>query len=233
MIPKEDFLVNPKKLYNKFKELIEKYRENIETNDTFYYKYLLEDIKKTNFWNIYLSSNSICMHIHKNGKRTGEICGNKIFVKTDNKLQKYLCSRHCRDYIPKGRIYNENRKRCSFIRNNGNMCKHICKQNNNYCYIHKKEEDNIKLLEFAPHKLNNSNIEKDNIIKNLFLEKLKNKRKIYLLKKKIKRCNNKKLNNIIFIKINSFLKIPIFSENYKKFNKYINYNINNNLIGIT
>lgn len=232
MIPKEDFLVNPKKLYNKFKELIDKYRENIETNDTFYYKYLLEDIRKTNFWNIYLSSNSICMHIHKNGKRAGEICGNKIFVKTDNKLQKYLCSRHCRDYIPKGRIYNENRKRCSFIRNNGNMCKHICKQNDKYCYIHKKEEDNIKLLEFAPQ-LNNSNIEKDNIIKKLFLEKLKNKRKLYLLKKKIKRCNNKKINNIISIKINSFLKFPVFSENYKKINKYINYNINNNLIGIT
>lgn len=228
MIPKEDFLVNPKKLYNKLKELIDKYRENIETNDTFYYKYLLEEIRNTNFWNIYLSSNSICMHIHKNGKRAGEICGNKIFVKTDNKLQKYLCSRHCRDYIPKGRIYNENRKRCSFIRNNGNMCKHICKQNNNYCYIHKKEEEHIESLEIAPHNFNNSNMDKD-----LFLERLKNKRKLYLLKKKIKRINNKNINNIISIKIISFLKIPIFSEKYKKVNKYINYNINNNLTGIT
>ena len=53
------------------------------------------------------------------------------------------------------------------------------------------------------------------------------------VKKKNKKSNNKELNNIVSIKINSFLKIPIFVEKYKNFNKYINYNINNSLTGIT
>lgn len=191
MIPKHDFLVSPKKIYNTFKQLLDEYRENIETKDIFYYKYLLNEIERTNFWNISCSSSKICMHVYKNGKKAGHICGAKVFIKTNNKLQKYLCSRHCRDYITKGRNYTKYNKRCSFIRNNGNICKHKCEKDKNYCYIHKEEEKNIHIesLEIAHPKFNDSNMYKDLIFKKI----------------------NKNM---------KFSKVPNFSKFFKIFNLY-------------
>jgi hypothetical protein len=216
MIPKEDLLINPKNLYNKIKEIIDKYRDDLEIKDIFYYKYLLDEIKNTSFWNIHISSNRICMHVYKKGKREGDICGKKVFIKTENKLQKFLCSRHCRDYKSKNRVYDYLHKRCSYERKNGEICKHICKNNNKFCYIHKKEE-HIELLEFAPIKLNNSNIEKK-----LYFKKLEKRRKKYFSKK------NKKykhyINNDIIIKINKNLQNTNFSDFYNHNNyKYYNY----------
>lgn len=224
MIPPNDILINPLNVFKKFKELIDKYREEIETKDTFYYKNLLEEIRNTSFWNLYSLSYNVCMHIYKNGKRQGQVCGAKIFINTDNKLQKYLCSRHCRDYISKNRVYTKDNIRCSYKRNNGNICKHKCEKNKNYCYIHKEKSEHIKLLEIAHPNFNDSNM-----YKNFFLEKLEKKRKIYFLRKynKYRNINN----NAKYIKNLKFSKIPKFYNFSKIFNiyndDYINYNYYN------
>lgn len=220
MIPKQDLLVCTKKVYNKIKELIDDYRNNIETNDNFYYTYLLEELKRINFWNIYCSSNKICMHIYKNGKKEGQICGAKVFIETDNKLQKFLCSRHCRNYATKSRNYTKDNKRCSFIRSNGNMCKHKCGKGKNYCYIHKEEEEDkhIESLEIVEGNLNDFNMNRD-----LFLKKLEKRRKLYFIRKKNKL---KYINNNVIININKNMKIskiPNFSKFFKLFNLYNNY----------
>lgn len=133
MIPNKDLFLNPKKTFNKLKELLDNYRKNIDTRDKFYYEYLLEDIRKTYFWNISCSSNKTCIHEYKHGKNKGEICGAKVFIKSNNRLQEYLCSRHCRDYTTKSRKYSINNIRCSYIRKNNKQCKHRCEKNNIYC----------------------------------------------------------------------------------------------------
>jgi hypothetical protein len=204
MIPQKDLLLNPNNIYTKFKELIDIYRDNIETKDIFYYKDLLNEIRKTSFWNLYCSSNTICIHVYKNGKNVGNICGAKIFINTENKIQKFLCSRHCRDYMKNSRKYTKDNIRCNFIRNNGNRCKHRCSKYLNYCYIHKIS--------------NEEPIEK---YKKDFIEKLKKKRRKYFLKKNAK--------NSKFLENSNKLKIFDKYNNYKKYIKYIkhiNFNYN-------
>lgn len=218
MIPQGDLLLNPKKIYNKFKELIDIYRENIETKDKFYYKYLLEEFRKTIFWNIYVSSDKICMHVYKKGRNAGEICGAKIFIETNNRLQRYLCSRHCRDYETKQRYYDDIRIRCSYIRSNYEQCKHRCKDNNKFCYIHKtndKEDMEEDIL-------------KD---KKIFINKLKIKRKLYF---KLKKLKNKK-QNLFLQNFKEKEKVKNYKtyKNYKEYIKYINYNFLYSLFDIT
>lgn len=134
---------------------------------------------------IYLCMNySYCKHIYKNGNKEGHICGAKIFIKAEDDSQKFLCSRHCRKYKSKKRDYNVH-KRCSYIRNNNELCKHICRNNDKYCYIHKKmyREDDYE------------NIKRNN------LEKLKNRRKLYFNMKKTKNpkfLKNPKIKNITY-----------------------------------
>lgn len=219
----KDLLVSPKRLYNKFKSIIDEYRENIDTKDTYYYEYLLKQLRNTNFWNIYCSSEKICMHIYKNGNKAGEICGAKIFIKTENKLQKFLCSRHCRDYISKNRSYNRINKRCNHIRNNGEQCKHKCDQNKEYCYIHKKFYNELIIND------NDRNVNFNAI------KKLEKRRNLYILKKydKIKYNKHKYINNIIkcndfhhFFKIPNFYK---FSKIVNQYNKYIYYSYYNKI----
>lgn len=216
MIPPNDIIVTPLSIFNKFKELLDTYRENIETKDIFYYKNLLDQIRMDSFWNLYSLSHKVCMHIYKNGKKYGEICGAKIFINTENKMQKFLCSRHCRDYIQKSRNYTKDNTRCNFIRNNGSRCKHKCSKYLNYCYIHKIS--NEKSIE---------EYKKD------FIEKLKKKRKLYFLKKNEKNVKNEK----IFKILENSNKLKTFNKynNYKKYIKYINLNYNNIYIlrGIT
>lgn len=237
MIPQNDLLLNPNNTYKKFKELIDIYRENIGTNDTFYYKYLLEEIRNTSFWNLYSMSYKCCTHVYKNGKKYGEVCGAKVFIETNDKLQKYLCSRHCRDYDTKKRIYNKDNIRCNYIRNNGEQCKHKCNKYKKYCYIHKKEEEeHIESLEIAPPNFNDSNIYKnlyseDLSLKNIFLEKLRKRRHSHFLKRHNKYKNINK-NNKIIIKYNKILKILKIQELYnfsKIFFKCNNYNYYNKI----
>lgn len=216
MIPYNDLLVSPKKVYKKFKELIDNYRNNIETKDIFYYEYLLEDIRRTCFWNIYCSSNKICMHEYKNGKKAGQICGAKVFIKTENKLQKYLCSRHCRNYSTKNRVYNKDNVRCNYLRYNGEQCKHKCGKNRSYCYIHINKVN----IEQSNIDSNNSNIEME---KEIFLKNLKKRRILYFLRKHNKYKSIK--NNYIIFKQNKKLensKISDFNKIYKYLNKYNN-----------
>lgn len=176
MIPYNDILVNPIKIYSNVKNIFDEYIENIENNQNLkenYYKESLEKLRTNYFWFI-SSSTKICSHVYKNGKREGQICGAKVFIKTDNKLNKYLCSRHCRDYHIKSRKLKEYETYCNFIRNNGNQCKHKCNKYEKFCYIHK----NLRNL--------------DEIKKIKKLEKLKRLRKMYFQKK---RKNNYNFSN--------------------------------------
>lgn len=173
-----DVLVNARRVYNKFVELIDEYGECTEfgkVNMKSYYAQVVKKMKETQFWNLYYLSDKICMHVYKNGKNAGEICGNKVFITTEDKLQKILCSRHCRNYKPKGRTYDSEHIRCNYIKKNEAKCKHKCGNGDNYCYIHKKlfkEEPINKFVE------NN---------KEIFIKKLETKKLIYFKLKNKKR----------------------------------------------
>lgn len=213
MIPQQDLLISTKRFYKKIKEYIDEYRYNIETKDIHYYNLLLEKINNIGFLNIYCSSEKVCMHTYNNGKKAGKICGAKIFIKTNNRLQKFKCSRHCRDYNTNSRNYI-NRNRCEYIRNNGIQCKHYSIKNKKFCYIHKYEE-NIKF-----------NIEME---KQCILNKLEKRRKKYFL---VKYNKNKHNNKNIIIKYNNFLKnieILEFYKFFKSFNKYDKYSYYNKI----
>lgn len=154
MIPQEDLLVSPTRLYKKLKEYLDKYRNDIETKDTFYYNCLLEQIRNTGFWNLYSASEHICEHVYRRGKKEGQICGAKFFIKTNDKLQKYLCSRHCRNYDTKPRKYTINNPRCNYERKNGEQCKHRSLSFKTYCYIHIKYKNENKNKEYMNSKIN-------------------------------------------------------------------------------
>lgn len=148
MIQNKDLLLSPKKIFDNVKELLDNYRETLNIKDKHYYKTFLESIRNANFWNASCAADRICMHIYKNGKRAGEICGNKIFIIANNRLQEYLCSRHCRDYETKGRTYDKKHGKCNYIRKNKEECKHRCANGDKYCYMHKKfcEEEDLKKI---------------------------------------------------------------------------------------
>lgn len=219
----QDLLVSPKRLYNNFKIMIDEYRQNIDTKDTYYYKYLLEQLKNISFWNIHCSSEKVCMHIYKNGNKVGEICGAKVFIKTENKLQRFLCSRHCRDYKSKNRSYNNVNKRCNYIRNNREQCRHKSEHNKEYCYIHKK---------FYNELIINANDKNDINVKFNVIKKLEKRRNLYFLKKydKINYNKHKYINNII--KYNDFQEFFLIPNFYKRpkivnqCNKFIFYYYN-------
>lgn len=126
-------------------------------------------------------NNRYCIHIYKRGIREGTVCGAKIEIKANKDEHKYLCSRHCRSYESKSRNYITY-KRCSYIRNNNELCKHICKDNNKYCYIHKKYVKEYN----------------DEYIKRKNIERLKNRRKLYFKMKRAKNSKNSKIKKTIF-----------------------------------
>lgn len=210
-----DFNNMKKKLYNKLDDKIInmlngifykkdniKYIEYIRKNII---KELKEIMNSNNFLELSMNYN-YCDHIYKRGSREGYMCCAKIFINPNEKSQKYRCSRHCRSYESKHRNYIIH-KRCSHIKNNDERCKHICKNNNKYCYIHEK------------YYKENKNVKKKNI------ERLKNKRKLYLKIKKekytkhlniSKNAKNSEIKNILFKHIiynYVYMKKP---ENYKK-----------------
>ena len=158
-------------------------------------------IKEINMKNIIEESidYNYCTHKYKNGKNIGKYCMSKIRVKANDNKNKYLCSRHCRNYEPNGRNYVK-KDRCLYVRNNGIQCKHFSNNKANYCYIHYKYEKDK---------------EKEFIFNYGFILKLKKLRKLYLLKKhkKIKRNN---------------LKI-YYSNNFNKSRNLFFNNTNNNI----
>lgn len=216
-IPQNDILMNPLIIYKNIEKIFKEYKQYIEENDNFkesFYKECLEKFRSNYFWFIN-SSEKICCHMYKNGKKEGQLCGAKVFIKTNNRLQKYLCSRHCRDYESKKRILKENEKYCDFVKENGNQCLHKCKNNEIHCYIHKKEDN--KILVIDPFKLNVLNINKK-----LFIDKLKKRREIYFLKRKKKYINNNIIINFKdFSKISKISKISnllCYNNYYKSYN---------------
>lgn len=146
---------------------------------------------------------SYCNHVYKNGKNKGMMCCAKIFIKPNHRKQKFLCSRHCRDYNTNSRIYSIDNPRCGYIRKNGNQCKHKCNKYVNFCYIHNKYENKE---------------EKNESYKKLFFRKLEKRRSLYFLNKYNK--YKYKYNNSI-IKFNKFFKISNFFKEYNKIHKNI------------
>lgn len=220
MIPQNDLLLNPYKLYKNIETILKEYKKNIDENENFhksYYEQALNELTTDFFW-YKNSSDNICTYKYGyNSKQFGKICGAKVFVKSNDNLNKYLCSRHCRNYKPKERILHDNETQCNYIRNNNLQCKHKCKNNKKYCYIHEKKV-NVELLEFATVKKNNYKIEKKR-----FLKKLEKKRFLYFLRKKNK---YKHINNSnIIIKINKIINFFNFSKLSKK-HKLYNYSNN-------
>lgn len=180
-----DIVISPKKVYRKVMEFMDTFKEEIkygENNANRYYADVIKKMSGTYFWNVDCASDRVCMHTYSRGIKKGQICGNKIFITTDNRLQKFLCSRHCRDYVTKGRTYSDRHKRCNHIRANGEQCKHKCSSNATYCYIHV-----TKKAIHGP----------DEALYNDAINKLKKKRKLYF---KLKKFNK-------FSKIVKFLKI--------------------------
>lgn len=219
MIPlQDDLTINPMNMYKKIKEIIDKYREDIETNDIFYYKELLNEIRNTSFWTIYGLSHNVCMHVYKKGNKQGTVCGAKIFIKCNNKKQKYLCSRHCRDYNSNNRLYTTLNARCTYIRSNKEQCKHRCSYKQSYCYVHNK--DNNIVTNIYNNDINEAK-------KRSMIKKLEIRRKLFF-KNKITRFTKfvKNTNISNFLEISN--KINIFNKynNYKKSIKYIKFNYN-------
>lgn len=203
MIPiQEDLRVNTSNLFKRVKDVINDYIADIGAKkECIYYEKLISTFRSKLFWDTYILSHNVCMHIYKNGSKAGTICGAKVFVKTDNKLQKYKCSRHCRDYGTKGRTYDETYIRCSYIRANEKQCKHRCNSNAKYCYIHAASEV-----------INGSIIDIEKLNKSAYNEainKLKKKRNLYFKLKKLKKNKKQNLSTQIFQREgqNNFIKI--------------------------
>lgn len=156
-----------------------------------------------------------CIHKYKNGKNVGKYCMAKIRIKSNDNKNKYLCSRHCRNYESNERNYNK-RERCKYIRNNGMQCKHFSNNKINYCYIHYKDEANKFIF-------NSKHILKLNILRNIYYKKLK-------YRKKLKKEN---LNSNICIYKKNRKKIKLIKNDQNSFyknnnNNYISYSSNSN-----
>lgn len=211
------------KIINVLDNIFYNHSEKDRNKYNIYIKNIKEEIKNIMDLNHFVDlsmNHNYCNYIYKNGKYEGMICCAKIFIKTNDRKQRYLCSRHCRDYNTKPRIYDEFHKRCSYKRNNGNICKHICEKNKIYCYIHKDKEkrENAKTLENSHSNLDNFNIYE----KNLFLKKLEEKRKKYFLRKHNRYKNT---NNNAITKYNKNQKISkiLNFHNFSKFFNIYNY----------
>lgn len=222
MIPNHDLFLNPRKIYKKIIEILKEDGEMIKCkgcDTTAWCANITERMKELNFWNLYCTSDRICMHIYRNGKRAGQICGNKVFITTDNKLQKFLCSRHCRDYIPKGRTYSGGYKRCSYIRTNGEQCKHKCSLRASYCYMHATNEA-----------IDNS----DRLIYNEAINRLKRKRNLYY---KLKKSRNRKqklyTQNFKEEKLKMYEDICRSNKNLYSVDPCLGHEVDYRLIGIT
>lgn len=173
-----EVLMSSRKVHNGVMKFINRYKESMELgeiNAENCYAEIIKEMKGAHFWNIYCTSNRVCMHIYKKGSKAGSICGAKIFISANVGLQKFKCSRHCRDYDAKNRVYNNVNTRCNYIRTNGLQCKHKCSQYTDYCYIHK--DVNINADNKTIINVNNK------IIINQSLKKLK-KKKIHYFKSK-------------------------------------------------
>lgn len=172
----------------------------------------LKDTMNSDYFLYCSLNNNYCIHKYKRGKRDGKICGAKIFINPNDNSQIYLCSRHCKNYDTKPRKYSVENPRCKHIRNNENQCKHVCKNNEQYCYIHKKmyKGDNYEHIK-------QRNIEKIKYRRKLYLKIKKEKYKKYLdIPKFSKNAKNLEIKNILFKHIiynYVYMKKP---ENYKK-----------------
>lgn len=212
------------KVDEKTKNIIDRLFYNNE-NKNKYTDYILkninQDIKDIMDNNHYLDlfvNYNYCNHIYKHGKREGMMCCAKIFIKPNDKKNKYLCSRHCRNYNSKPREYSINKPRCNYIKNNGKQCKHICSNFNRYCYIHEYIE--IENNKYTNEKINK--IEKFKFLRKLYFKnKYKSKRKY---NNKNKKNKNKDKNKYLMI---NFYKYGI-SKCFFKYEYFYNYNITYN-----
>lgn len=126
-------------------------------------KNILNDLKQNINYNLYLSiEDGYCIHKFQKGKRIGEYCNRKIYIKNGKNIELY-CSRHNNNYDITPRNYEKNNQ-CEYIRTNGLQCKNHSKYNN-FCFVHKNNsfvmDPFIKL----------------NKLRNIYYQNIKKKRK--------------------------------------------------------
>ena len=134
-------------------------------------KNIIKNFLKEIDYILYLSmENNRCIYKFQKGKRVGEYCNRKIYIKTKN--INFYCSRHNKTYDVMSRNYNI-RKQCEHIKKDNTKCKHYVNNNSNFCFIHNFKE---KESEF--------------IFNYNYIQKLNRLRNIYYKKVKKKKCNN-------------------------------------------
>lgn len=128
-------------------------------------------------------NNKHCSFKHKRGSKDGYFCCRNIRTKLIDNKKDYLCVRHSKKHIPNKRNKKEiTTKLTKSNKNNSNILKEndvkiidtkdrLYNNTNiknisiidsiNLIENNKKEKVNVELLEFDPHKFNNSNITND------------------------------------------------------------------------
>lgn len=92
-------------------------------------------------YNLYLSiDRNCCVYKFQKGKKCGEYCNRKIYIKTGNDVELY-CSRHNDNYEKNIRKYIIH-KRCDYIKENKEQCRNYSKYNG-FCFTHKNSNCNI------------------------------------------------------------------------------------------
>lgn len=184
-------------------------------------KNIIKDFLNEIDYNLYLSiERNYCVYRFQKGKRYGEYCGRKIYIKNGNNIHLF-CSRHNTSYIINPRNY-EKRKQCEYIRNNGLQCKNHIKYNN-FCFIHKHHNNKvdafIKLNELRNKYYQNIKKRRKKRIKNNFEQNNKNNKNTF-------HKNNKRFiynNNNLYIgdSIYNICQLQNFFKIRKKKLKYV------------
>lgn len=222
MVSTNNIMINENILNKKIKENI----KNVLNNNLFWYDIngknifnekqknrIMKNIMKEFSYNMNgCIHNSIdynyCIHKYRNGKNTGKYCMAKVRIESNDNKNKFLCSRHCRNYNSNERNYSK-RNRCKHIRDNGIQCKHFSNNKTDYCYIHckdEKEEENRFIF-------NSKHILKLNLLRNIYYKKLKYRKKKLKKEKQNKKENNKK--NDKKIKLNTNDQNAFYQNNNK------------------
>lgn len=156
---------------------------------------IIKDFNQDIDHNLYLAmEKKYCIYKYQKGNNIGKYCNRKIYIK-NGKYIEYYCSRHNKDYEKNERKYFL-RRRCEFIKDNGEQCKNHSKYDN-FCFIHK--HSNVNIDPFI----------KLNKLRNIYYKKIKKKKHNNYFKQN----NNKKKPKI---------KQP--SQSFFKNNKYYYHN---------
>lgn len=158
---KKELILEMKKLISfSFNTLLEEEKVNLSNNEKVTFLEEKIENKVTSLFHndnfIYLTmNNKHCSFKHQRGNNEGYFCSKKIRTNLEGQKKDYLCCLHSKKHIPKKR--KEKKKN-----NHTTYDQVIPSVKNVEPFLEDKKEEkekpNIELLEFAPPKLNNSNI---------------------------------------------------------------------------